>query len=169
MPIEIVTTVRDRSGDDATTSVQVQTGTTLAQLAAFAPLWATALNDIIYGKIMSVFAVVAASVVSIINNGGALTSDVEHIGKFSFRTLGGTNKVLVNIPALDENVASATDSDILNQADTEIAAFIAAMESGLTVNDGVGNVLIQPCDIGERQIAEIDFAREAFRNSGARR
>jgi hypothetical protein len=53
----------------------------------------------------------------------------------------------------------------LNQAETNVAAFIAAMETGIAVTGGT----ISPCDIGESSIVDTVFAREAFKNSGARR
>lgn len=163
MAIEVIATIEDASGDKATTSIRVQQAATLAQLLAFAPLWATALNDIIFGKIVSVFAHVLASTIGIINNGGSLTSDVEHVGKFVFRTVSNT-RVTVNIPSLDENAVQAYASDTLDQAEPEVAAFIAAMETGIAVTGGT----ISPCDIGEVSINALVFAREAFRNSGAR-
>lgn len=164
MPIEIIATIQDASGDKATTSIKVADASTMAQLVAFAPLWATALNDIIFGKIASVVANILGSTFGIINNGGSLTSDVEHIGKFVFRTASNT-RVIVNIPSLDENAVQAYASDTLDQAEPEVAAFIAAMETGIAVTGGT----ISPCDIGEVSINSLVFAREAFRNSGKRR
>lgn len=164
MPIEVIALIEDASGDEATTSIKVASASTLVQLQAFAPLWATALNDFIYGKVKSAVAHVLGSTIGIINNGGALNSDVEHVGKFQFRTVSGT-RVLVNIPALDENAVEAYASDTLDQAQPEVAAFIAAMETGIAVTGGT----ISPCDIGEVSIQELVFAREAFKNSGKRR
>lgn len=164
MPIEIVTEIADRSGTKGTTSVKVADASTMAQLIAFAPLWATALNDIILGKIVSMVASILGSTIGITDNTGALTSDVEHLGKFQFRTLSNV-RVGVNVPALDEAAVSAYDSDVLDQTNAEVAAFIAAMETGIAVTGGT----ISPCDIGEVSILEVVFAREAFLNSGRRR
>jgi hypothetical protein len=164
MPIEIITTVEDRSGTKATTSVKVLDASTIAQLLAFAPLWATALNNLIFGKIISMVADVLGSTIGITGNAGTINSDVEHIGKFQFRTVSGT-RVNVNIPALDEAAVSAYSSDTLDQANTEVAAFIAAMETGIVTAGGN----IAPCDIGELSIIDTVLAHEAFKNSGARR
>jgi len=164
MPIEVVTTIEDRSGDKATTSVNVLDATTLAQLLAFAPLWATALNDIIFGKILSMVAFIKGSTIGFTANTLQPTADVEHIGKFVFQAQNG-EKVECNIPALDEAAVSAYSSDTLDEANAEVAAFIAAMETGIAVTGGT----ISPCDIGESSINTIRFAREAFRNSGKRR
>ena len=164
MPIEIITTVQDRSGDQATTSVYVQDATTTANLNVFAPLWATAINDIILGRIMSMVASINPPVGALTNNTLLDTADVEHKGKFVFRAQNN-QKVEVNIPCLNEAAVLAYDSDILDEADPEVAAFVAAMETGIAVTGGT----ISPCDIGESSIAQLRFARESFRNSGRRR
>jgi hypothetical protein len=164
MPIELIATVEDKSGDKGTTSIFVPTSTTLTQLNAFSPLWATALNDMIYGVIRSIQALYSASVAAITDNAGSLTADVEHVGKFQFRTVSG-DFVNISVPCLDEGTIGGFSSDELDQTEAEVAAFIAAMESGIAVTGGT----ISPCDIGEQSISTVIFAREAFRNSGARK
>lgn len=164
MPIEIIASMEDKSGTKGTTSIQVLDATTLAQLNAFAPLWATALNDLTWGVIRSVFALVKVPISTLTDNLGSLTADVEHIGKFQFKTTEGV-PVNVNIPCLDEGALGNFASDVLDQTDPSVADFIAAMESGLAVTGGT----IVPCDIGGIPIDHVVFAREAFRNSGARK
>lgn len=164
MAVEVVYTIQDKSGDQATTSVKLATGVPIALIQGFAVGFATALNNIIYGKILSAAAYILASVSGLANNTIAAISDVEHIAKFEFLTQGG-NRVKVNVPALGENGVQAWGSDELNQAETNVAAFIAAMETGIAVTGGT----ISPCDIGESSIVDTVFAREAFKNSGARR
>lgn len=165
MPIEVITTIEDRSGDKATTSVWVLDASTLANLNTFAPAWATAINNIIYGKILSIVARIIPTIVGLSNNTLLETADVEHKGKFVFRTNVTQTKVEVNIPCLDEAAVSAYGSDELDQTNPEVAAFIAAMETGIAVTGGT----ISPCDVGEISISEIYYAREAFANSGRRR
>jgi hypothetical protein len=164
MAVEIIATVVDRSGDTATTSVKVNAGT-IAALTTFAATWATALNDLISGAIRSVVAYVILEGVGLLtDNAMQDASDVEHVAKFRFRTLTGTH-VSLNIPAVDEDVIAAYSSDELDQADPQTAALIAAMISGISVTGGT----IQPCDIGESSVLSVEFAREAFKNSGNRR
>lgn len=164
MPIEVVTSIEDRSGDEATTSVWVLDASTIANLNTFAPLWATAMNDIILGVIRSVFAIIRPSITGLTSNVLEPTADIEHKGKFLFVSQIGT-KVEINIPCLDEVAVNAYGSDTIDQSIAEVAAFIAAMESGVTVTGGT----ISPCDIGESSIASTRFARESFKNSGKRR
>lgn len=164
MAIEIVFQVQDASGTKGTTSVRVAGEPTLAGLAGFAVGWANALNNLIAGKIIGAAALIKANISGLTGNTIISVSDVEHVGKFEFLTAGG-NRVKVNVPALAEQLLLATTSDDLNQSETNIAAFIAAMEDGINV----GGALIQPCDLGEDDVVATIFAREAFRNSGARR
>lgn len=164
MAVEIIYTIEDASGDQATTSVRVGGTPTNAQINGFGAGWATALNNIIAGKIIQAAAFVFANISGLTGNLMSNNADVEHVGKFEFLTVAG-NRVKINIPALSEIALGATTSDSLNQANANVAAFIAAMEDGVAVTGGV----IQPCDIGEDDITEVIFAREAFRNSGARR
>lgn len=164
MVTEIVMTVRDASGDEASTSVKVGGVPSLVQLNAFSSAWATALNNIIGGKIMGAIAKQTVNLASLTGNLLSNNADVEHTGKFVFLT-GQGNRVLCNIPALSEVAIGATTSDELNQAQANVAAFIAAMEDGISVTDA----LIEPCDEGEDDIVSTVFAREAFRNSGAKR
>ena len=164
MPTEIVFTVRDASGDEASTSVKIGVGTSLVQLNAFSSAWATALNNIIAGKIMGAIAKAVCNISGLTGNLLSDLADVEHVGKFVFLT-GQGNRVLCNIPALNEITLGATASDELDQSQASVAAFIAAMEDGISVTGAV----IEPCDEGEDDIVSTVFAREAFRNSGAKR
>lgn len=164
MPTDIVATIRDASGDEATTTIRVPSATTVANLTTFAVGWATALNLIIQGKIMSAFAYVKQSVAPLVGNAIEPESVIERQGHFIFLTVTG-ERVEVNIPTLAEDVVEAYTSDELNQADTQVAAFIAAMTTGIAVTGGT----ISPCDIAEGSISDVLIAREVHKNSGARR
>lgn len=164
MSVEYVFEIEDASGDRSTTQVRVASVASVTQLNAFGAGWATALNNLIAGKIISAFAYQLCNISSIVSNILSGNADVEHVGKFEFLTSFGT-RVKVNIPALSEVAIGATTSDSLDQAQADVAAFIAAMTSGISVTGAT----IQPCDVGEKDISDVIFARESFRNSGARR
>jgi len=162
--IEIIAEISDATGDTSTTSVKIIDTTTLAQANGFAVGWVQAFDQIIAGVIRNVLAFLRIDTSALTGNLVGATSDVEHIGKFSFRTAINT-KVLVNVPALAEIALGATSSDTLDPAQVNVAAFLTAMEDGINA----GGALIQPCDIGEEDIVDHNFLREAFRNSGSRR
>lgn len=162
--LEVVYEIEDASGDKASHSLHLYDAVTAAQAQSFSNGYATALNNIIAGIIRSAFAYLKPSVASLTGNLVGTLSDVEHVGKFSFLTEEGI-RVLINVPALAEVTIGTTTSDTMDQAQVNVAAFIAAMEDGINS----GGALIEPCDIGEGDITDVIFAREAFRNSGARR
>ena len=165
MPLQIVYEVEDASGDKASTEIKVGGNQVLTNVTDFAATYATAMNNIIRGIIRSAIAYLFPDISGLIGNVATTTSDVEHIGKFEFIAINGI-RVKVNIPAIDEQLVEATSSDSINQSEVNVAAFLAAMETGIAVS---GGVTIAPCDIGESSISDTVFAREAFRNSGARR
>jgi len=162
--ISLVYEIEDDDGDLGSTSVRVQDGLLISSLTGFAVGYANALDDLIGGVIRSVSAFVNATTGTLTGNDVGLTSDVEQVGKFEFLSSLGT-RVKVNIPAINEPAIVAPGSDALNQSNPAVAAFIAAMEDGINVT----GALIEPCDIGGASIVSTVFAREAFRNSGARR
>jgi len=164
MAIEIVYTVSDNAGKEATTSIKVAGEPTLAGLTGFGAGFATALNNLIAGVIRNAVAYILPSTSTLTSNLISSFSDVKHIAKFSFLTLGGT-RVKVNIPAIAEVAIGAYSSLSLNQAQADVAAFITAMEDGINI----GGTIIQPCDIGESSITDTIFANEGAKNSGARR
>lgn len=161
--IKLVFEVEDATGDKSSTSVNLVSTSTVALITGFAVGFATALNNLIAGVIRSAAAVVGVDISALTGNLVGANSDVEHIGKFEFLSEDGF-RMKVNVPALSEVTLGATTSDSLNQAQADIAAFIAAMEDGINVT----GALIVPCDVGESDITNVVFAREAFRNSGAR-
>lgn len=164
MAIEIIAEIADATGDKSSTSVRVLSSNTLAQVNGFTVAWVQALDALIAGVIRSVAAFLHVDISGLTGNLVGDSSDVEHIGKFEFRTSSNL-RVKVNVPALSEIALGATTSDTLDPAQAQVAAFITAMEDGINA----GGALIQPCDIGGDDLSQLVFAREAFRNSGARR
>lgn len=163
MPNKLVAEIQDRSGDKGSTSLWLPDAATIANVTTFAVAWATALNDIITGKILGIWLYNLLSVAPLTDNTLQPAADVEHAAKFKFRTVNN-KPVMVILPAVDEDVIAAYSSDELDQSDTQTAAFIAAMTSGIAVTGGT----IAPCDVGEGSIAAVVFARESFKNSGKR-
>lgn len=160
---QVVYTVIDDSGERGTTSINVPVGFSLVQLTSFGAQMATLLDAILGGRVESAEVCFGIDISGLTSNAALSTSDVEEIGAFQFRTVDGLT-VGVNVPCIDETKV-AGGSDELNQADTAIAAFIAAMEDGLATGGGT----VAPCDVGEVDIISTDFAQERFRASGSRR
>jgi hypothetical protein len=164
MAIEIIAQIADATGDESSTSVRLADSATIAQANGFAVGWTQAVDALIGGVIRAVLAFLRVDISALTGNLVGANSDVEHIGKFSFLTEDGI-RTLVNIPCLSEIALGTTTSDTLDPVQANVAAFLTAMEDGINA----GGALIQPCDIGEGDITQTVFSREAFRNSGARR
>lgn len=164
MAIDIIYTIEDKSGTKGTTSVRVGGEPTVAGLTGFAVGWATAINNIIWGKILGAVAHIIANISGLSGNVMEPISDVEHLGKFQFITAAGI-RVECNIPSINEAVVGTSTPDEIDVAIPQVANFISAMEDGINVS----GALIQPCDKGEDSLVSLVFAREGARNSGARR
>jgi len=160
---QIVYSVVDDSGEIGTTSINIPTGFSLSQIGEFGSGLATLLDKILGGKVLTAKLVFSVDISSLTSNVALSTSDVEEIGAFQFETVAGF-PVTVNIPAINELVV-LSGSDELDQADADVAAFIAAMENGLAVTGGT----IAPCDVAESDVVTTVYARERFRASGKRR
>ena len=161
MPTKIIATIEDASGDQSTTEIKVPSATTIANLTTFAVSWLTAMNLIIYGKILSAVAYILPGVGTLTGNTLFSTAMVERQGHFIFLSVAGS-RVEVNVPALAEAIVAATTADELDQSDTQTAAFIAAMTTGIAVTGST----IAPCDIAESSISDVLIANETHKNTG---
>lgn len=163
MPIEIVYTIEDRKGKQATTSTRIADATTETQVTAFATGFASLMDAITRGIIRAITAVYKVDISALANNAPSASSDVEEIGAFEFVTAQG-NRVKLNIPAINENLV-VNETGELDLTQTAIANIVTMMEDGLAVTGGT----VTPCDIGEDDIVGTLVARERSRSSGARK
>jgi len=157
---ELVYQYQDDAGNVATEAAKIPTGFTLAQYTEFGRSLAALKDAVVGGVIIDLGLRVAVDISALTGNISTVTSDVEDVAAFAFRT-ADNRKVRVNVPCADELDVLANSND-LNQSDTEIAAFISAMENGVAVTGGT----MIPSDVGEDAITAIVTAREAFRPSG---
>ena len=152
--------VTDNDTDAANTEIHVPSGLTIAQYGTFANAYANAMDDIVLGAINpKATMTIPVDVSGLANNTVDPASDVEQIAAFQFLDTNG-EPVQVNIPGLLLADVLA-GSDGLNQADTEIAAFITLMENG--------NGTISPCSVAEADIIDTIYSRKETRASGRKR
>jgi len=163
IPYGIKVQIRDASGDIATTEFYVTNTHTLVQYNLAAEPLVETLDGVIGGVIEDAVLNIPVSMAALTNNtiGGA--SDVGDLGQFAFRT-AENRPVKVNVPGIIETLV-ASGSDDIDQAQTDVAAFIAAMEDGILVT---GAILVAPSNVGEGDITTVSYARERFKNRGAR-
>lgn len=153
-------TIADNDGDKGNTEIHVQSGDTIAQYQSFAEDYAAAMDDILLGAIQPIATMsIPVDISGLTGNTLDPNSDVEQIAAFQFIDTNG-EPVDVNIPGLLlADVVGGSDS--LNLADTEIAAFIALIETG----DGT----VAPCSVSEADIVDTLYARQETRPSGRKR
>jgi len=159
---QIVYTVQDDSGERGTTSINVPITFNLSDYGEFASGMGTLLDALLSGRLVDAEICFGVDLSGLINNLLGGSSDVEEIGAFQFRTADNL-PVSVNIPGIDEGFQAA-GSDDLDQSAPGVAAFITAMETGIVVTGGT----IIPCDVGEVDIINVEYARERFRASGSK-
>jgi len=160
---QITYELEDDSGERATFGINIPTTFSLAQYTEFGRAVASLVDPIVSGRISNCGLTISVDLSGLTSNAFTSTSDVEEVAAFQFSTVDGT-KTLVNVPAIDE-LAVASGTDDLDQADVFVAAFITAMESGVAVTGGT----VSPCDVAESDINSTVYARENFRASGKRR
>lgn len=160
--VEVTGTYRDQAGKTATNTQYVTQGSTLAQYVEALRGLAVLIDDVTTAVLSALNFTVTIDLTGLTGNIAAATSDVEEVGAFQFATADG-RPVNINVPAINTTM-SPSGSDDLDQADTDVAAFISAMEDGIAVTGGT----IIPTDVDEDDIAAIVYAREEVRNSGSR-
>jgi len=134
------------------------TGLTGGQREEFALAFAQVLDDIIDGAIVKISLTTLLDLPAGIKGAGDPGADVEEGAEFSWTTAVGypsTNRV----PTFKESQFSeAGDSKQVNQANTEVAAFINAVLLGLAVTGGQA----QPCDSHNVDLTVLRGARSMF-------
>ena len=156
-------TIRDGDGDVAVTAFYAEIGRTLVDYQELAEQHAEVVEGVILGEIDLIAGLsVPVDISSLTGNTVADDSDVEQIAAFQFSDADG-EPVNLNVPAVN-NLDIVVGSDALDQTDTQIAALITMMESGIAVTGGT----ILPCSIREADIQDTIYARKETRNSGRR-
>lgn len=162
MPLapKITYEIADGDLDKATTEVHVPSGKTVAQYEDFAAQHAESIEGMILGVISPVARLTIPVDISAITGNTLIdTSDVEQVASFQFAD-DNNEPVNINIPGRNDlDVAAGTD--VLNESDVQIAAFITLIENG----DGT----IEPCSIAEGDIVDHFYARKMTKNSGRKR
>lgn len=154
-------TVLDEAGGSSNLQVFVGSpagATTVTALLADVVALAQLVANISIGQVLKAEISLQADISTLINNGAPLTgSDIYEKAAFVFRTDGGY-VTRVAIPCLPEAKVVAGSHD-LDQTDTDILAFINAMESG------TGLSVFDPTDYRGDDIVNLEIAQEWFRSS----
>ncbi len=161
-PIEVNGTYSDQAGNKSSNTMYIASGLTIAQITEGLQALVVLVDDVLQALVNGFEFTVSVDLSGLTGNTAAPSSDVEEVGEFIFTT-GQNRPVNVNVPGIWDTF-SASGSDELDQADSDIAAFVTAMEDGIAVTGGT----IIPCDVDQNDITELVTARERVRNTGTR-
>lgn len=162
----VIFSFRDAKGKSSTTEVNIPTGLTLANMTIFAQEMAKLIDPLITGVITRIGLAINIALPAGLAANPLSTSDVEEGGKFQFSTAGGYYTGL-RIPTWMESLVSAGSDDI-NTLDADVAAFVAAMMSGIdltTATPVAGTGTVTPTDGRGDDITALVNAKEQFVNS----
>jgi len=158
---KIIVSIRDNKGKVSTTEIKIPTGITLSNMIEFAQGIVQLIDAITTGVIVGVSIGISVDTSGLgLTAAAGSTADVEEKGRFQFQTTGGFFTT-VNIPCFSD-VDVLPGSDAIDQAEVNVAAFIAAMTGGLTLVD---TSVVQPSDSREDDITTLVSALERFRAS----
>lgn len=155
MALAILYSIQDAKGQTSTMEINIPTATTLANATTFAQAMAGLLNAVTTGAITRIGVVLSVALPGGIRTGALTNSDVEEGARFQFRTALG-NLTATRVPTFLETLI-ASNSRAVDLEDTDVAAFVTAME------DGIGGVT--PTDKRGEDVAALTSAREQFQSS----
>jgi len=162
----VIFSFRDAKGKNSTTEVNIPTGLTLANMVIFGQEMAKLIDPLISGVITRIGLALSVALPSGLASSPVSTSDVEEGGKFQFSTAGGYYTGM-RIPTWVESLVSAGSDDI-NTVDSDVAAFITAMISGIDLTAAspvAGTGTVAPTDGRGDDITALVNAKEQFVNS----
>lgn len=156
----ITWSIQDAKGKVSVTKMNFPDTATVADLSTFAVSMATALNDVIQGKIVSAgigFEVDLSG--ATIRSAPLSTSDIEEGARFIWRSAIGAITQF-RLPTFDEaKMLSGTQQ--VDLADTDVDAIHDAVVTGF----GVGAGYVHPSDDHGEDIVSLESARESFTSS----
>lgn len=149
----------DAKGDTSFTKIRVPNGFKIASYLEFAQGAADTLSTVLDCQVTSASVCIGldvstASLKTVVN----AVSDVAQKAQFIFNTATQGFKKIVRLPAFNE-FKFLPNSDVVDQSDLDIAAFLTTMENGVAVTLGSVN----PSDARENDITSLSSSRELFR------
>lgn len=154
--ISVTVTVQDDSGKTARTVFRLPSGFTLGAYIEMAQQGAQLIANMVTGRVINVGLCIGVDLAALgLKTVATVFSKIAHKMFIQMRTAAGTFTRLI-IPAALE---SPQGTDIYDDAETDFAALITALEDG--VSAGVGTVTFT--DNREQDITQVKYAVEQFR------
>lgn len=155
--VSLFTEIQDAKGAISITKMNFPTSTDIAILKTFARSTATMIDALIKGKILGVsIGIGVDSLPGGLKASALADSDVEERARFIWQAASG-NTSLFHLPTFDE-AKFVSGTQVVDTADTDVAAFVARIEAGQTV----GIINVSPSDDAESDLTTLNAAYEAF-------
>lgn len=160
MAFEAYFVVADADGETSTIAVPIPVTVTLTDIPEIVGDLGALIQPMLYGTIVTAGLRVDVDVAGFTSGVAGTLADVAEKARFVFRGANGFLKSL-SLPAVAEDIIN-TSGDV-DLTDTDVAAFVTAMEDGFTLDDTVTTV--QPCDVRGDDLVTLVEAREAWGRS----
>lgn len=161
MAVDVAFTVKDGKGKTSRFAINLPTGTSIADAVLFGQEVFPLVQALMNGAVTDVKVHFPVTGLSLTTAG--LVSDVEEVGQFVFDTASGFLK-RIGIPGFSE-LKVVDNSAVIDTSDTDVAAFVTAMESGIDLTGAGGSGVISPSDYRDDDLTALDSAVEVFRKS----
>lgn len=147
-------TIQDGDGDKSTIEIPFPTSIATTNLSGLVAAVGALINPLINGGLVAAGARLEFDLSGTWGPTAALLSDVQEQAQFLFRTVGNYPKLL-NLPTFIETLFTGGGADkTVDLADTDVAAFVDMMESGITVS----SVAYSPSDYRGADIVSTESA-----------
>lgn len=150
---------QDEKGKTSFTKVRIPTTFSIGTVTAFAIALGQLISNISQCQITNISTTFAISLSGLsLKASASALADIAQKGYFAFRSAVTGFIKRLRIPTFDENNINA-GSDTIDTLDTNVAAFITAMESGIAVTAAT----ISPTTERMQDLTALDQAYEVFR------
>jgi hypothetical protein len=163
MAFTILYTIEDGKGKTSTSEINVPSTLAFADVVTFAGSMASLIDPLIVGAIRRIGIAFTIDLPSGLNASPASGADIEEGARFQFRTENGFFSSL-RLPTFLETLMNPGTTQV-DLTDTDVAAFVTAMTSGIDVDPGAGTTTVAPCDKRDEDLTALDFAKEQFLSS----
>jgi hypothetical protein len=158
MSINVTFTVEDGKGQKSPVTINLPTTTSATDAVAFAKTAWPLVSALIEGG--NVVGRVSFEVDGLTSGNPVGGADVQEIGRFIFNTVGGFTKSL-GLPTFLESLIQP-GTDLIDTADTDVAAFVTMMTDGIDTTGEGGSGVIQPSDYRSEDLDALTGAIEAW-------
>lgn len=152
--IDMFFVIQDGDGDKSTISIPFPSTISLANVANLVAGVGALINPLINGGLVEAGIRLVVDLSGTWGPTSALLADIQEQAQFLFRVVGGYPKLL-NLPTFIETLFTNGGADkTVDLADTDVAAFVDFMESGITLS----SVTYQPSDYRGADILSTESA-----------